>query len=190
MNNFENIQAIWDTQDVNTSSDVPQELYDRIKKSNSIVNNKHIWTIIILSVTVIVMGGGFGYILNSLVAKLGLLIMELALILRIIIECYSYRKKKRLDVTEYTNLFQQRLIKFYEWRRKLHLSRTMYIVIAYVIGVGMMFLEFRHSLSSFWFNFFAIEFVVIAIVLIWFIRRHINKEIKDLTELIESCNLN
>lgn len=186
MNNFNEIKDIWDSQISQEQIVVPQALLKRINKSNRFINNKHILTIIILTISAIAVGFGFGYLLKiqSLIGNLGLIIMEMVLCIRIVIEFYSYKRKQLLDVSEYTNSLVLKLKDYYQWRKSLHGIKTLLLVMAYILGVALMFVEFKSSLSIFWFNFFAIEFIVLSAVLIFYIRKHIKKEIKEMEELI------
>lgn len=187
MNNFKEIQSIWDSQEKHIQSEVPVELYDRINKSNRVINNKHIKTIIVLLMVMIAIGVGFGYIikLQTTLASIGLAVMEIVLLTRILIECYSYFRKRKLDVTEQTKILQRDLCNYYKWRKSIHGFKTLLLLVLYIIGVAMMFSEFKYSLSSFWFTFFVIEFIVLAIVLTYLIGKQVKKEIIELDELIE-----
>nr|WP_320117668.1 hypothetical protein [uncultured Marinifilum sp.] len=187
MNNFKDIKSIYDGQKSSNPTEVPQELMKRINKANKLVNNSHIKNIIILVITALAIVGidKFYFTSTSLLFEIGIIAMLVALIVRISIEMYSYRKKKELNVLRKSDQFIADLKTFYQWRKKIHKYPTVLTFSLYVIGVGLVFIEFNKYLSAFWFNFFLVEFVIIMLVLIIFIRNKIKKEIKSLNEMIE-----
>ncbi len=187
MNNFNDIKGIWDSQAGTSSSSVPQELVERIKSNNRLINDKHIATIIILTATLVGIVVGFGILIDLaiLVPKIGLAIMVLSLAIRIVLEVVSYYKKKNLDFVQRSDNFRKSLILYFNWRKQLHGAATLSIVVGYIIGVSMLFVGFYQYFSAFWFYFFAIQFIVMAVILTVFIQKQIKKEIKALTELIE-----
>jgi Flp pilus assembly protein TadB len=191
MNKIKDIKDIWESQDDYKVDAVPLSLQKRIRKSNKLISNKHIITILILSLTALVIAFGFVYLIDikSKTSNAGLFIMELVLFVRIVIEVYSYRRKLALDETELTSVFKQKLISFYNWRKGIHGFKTLLLVIVYISGVALLFVEFKGALSNFWFNFFVVEFLVMAILLIWFIRKQVRKEIKELNDIIEILSI-
>lgn len=186
MNNFKNIKSIYESQSTNESLEVPEELKKRIKKADNLVNNSHIKNIIILSITLLAVAccDIFYFKSPSLLFQAGIITMIGALGIRIAIEILSYRRKKSFNVLAESSSFAQDLKSFYKWRMKIHKFPTYLTFSMYVIGVGLLFIEFHKYLSQFWFTFFLIEFLVIIFVLILFIRKKIKQEIKSLSELI------
>ncbi|MCY1634486.1 hypothetical protein [Marinifilum sp. D737] len=187
MNNFKDIKSIYDKEKLLEPTEVPKELKRRIKKADLLVNNSHIKNIIILSITLLAIVGvnQFYFTTTSTLFEIGIFTMIMALAIRITIEMYSYRRKKSLNVLLQSDQFISDLKAFYQWRKKIHKYPTYLTFSLYVIGVGLLFIEFYKYLSTFWFNFFLVEFVVIIVVLIFFIRKKIKKEINTLNELIE-----
>jgi amino acid transporter len=187
MNNFKDIQSIYDGQKSSEPTEIPRELQKRIQKADSLVNNSHIKNIIILSITLLAIVGidRFYFTATSTLFEIGIISMIMALAIRITIEMFSYRLKKNLNVLRKSDLFIADLKAFYQWRKKIHQYPTYLTFLLYVIGVGLLFIEFHNHLSQFWFVFFLIEFVVIMLVLIIFIRKKIRKEIKSLNEMID-----
>lgn len=187
MNNFKDIKSIYDSQDPKGAGEIPQELKSRIKKADKLVSSSHIKNIIILSITLLAIVGIdiFYFTSTSLLFEIGIITMIAALSARNIIEIFSYRRKKNLNVLNKSNQFISDLRSFYQWRKKIHRYPTYLTFSLYVIGVGLLFVEFQKYLPQFWFNFFLLEFVVIIVVLIIFIRKKIRKEIQSLNEMIE-----
>ncbi len=186
MNNFKDIQSIWDSQENDNTIEIPKTLRKKIKKANSVVNDSHAKTIIILAITAILVTVGYFLIIKqgSLITITGLVAMLLALIVRIGIEVMSLNRKKKLDVLATSKHLAKDLSNYYMWRKRIHKFPTLLTVSAYILGVGLLFIEFRVYLTSFWFNFFLMEFVVIALVLFFFIRKKIRQEVNSLAELI------
>lgn len=187
MNNFKDIKSIYDKQKLLEPTEVPKELKRRIKKADRLVNNSHIKNIIILSITLLAIVGidQFYFTTTSTLFEIGIVTMIMALAIRITIEMFSYRRKKSLNVLLQSDHFISDLKAFYQWRKKIHKYPTYLTFSLYVIGVGLLFIEFFKYLSPFWFNFFLVEFVIIIVVLIFFIRKKIKKEINTLNEMIE-----
>jgi hypothetical protein len=186
MNNFKDIQSIWDSQENDDTNEIPESLRKKIKKANSVVNNSHAKTIIILSVTAILITIGYFLIIKqgTFITITGLVAMLSALFIRIGIEIVSLNRKKKLDVLATSKHLAKDLSNYYKWRKKIHKFPTILTVSAYILGVGLLFVEFNVHLTAFWFNFFLIEFVVIMIVLFFFIRKKIRQEVNSLTELV------
>ena len=186
MNNFKDIQSIWDSQENDDTKEIPKSLRKKIKKANSVVNDSHVKNIIILSITAILVTVGYFLIIKqgTLITITGLAAMLSALIIRIGIEVVSLNRKKKLDVLATSKHLAKDLSNYYKWRKKIHKFPTLLTVSAYILGVGLLFIEFKVHLTPFWFNFFLIEFVVIMIVLFFFIRKKIRQEVNSLSELI------
>ncbi|MCL3781332.1 hypothetical protein EMN47_13160 [Prolixibacteraceae bacterium JC049] len=188
MNNYNEIKDIWNQQGTSEMPDVPAQLQNKIAKFNQLVNNAHLITIAVLSLTLVFILVGYFLLFkqHNTISVLAISSMAIALIVRIGMEWGSYRKKQRLDVLSDTVLFANDLSKYYQWRMKMHGLPTWFTVILYVIGVGLLFTQFKIHLSGFWFKFFFIEFWVIALALFYFIRKWIKNELKALSELVET----
>jgi hypothetical protein len=187
MNNFKDLENIWNSQESDGEAKIPEQLMKRIKKSEKIVNNSHIYTIIILMATILMIGVGYLLIFkeSDLISILGISAMILSLAIRIAIEFVSYKRVKELDVLKSSSDFAKELAEYYLWRRKIHGYPTYLTVLAYIAGVSLLFVKFKMYLSAFWFNFFLIELIIIAIVLFLFIRKKLRKEMKTLGEMVE-----
>jgi len=186
MNNFKDIQSIWDSQENDDTNEIPDSLRKKIKKANSIVNDSHAKNIIILSVTAVLITIGYFLIIKqgTFITISGLIAMISSLLIRIGIEILSLNRKRKLDVLATSKHLAKDLSIYYEWRKRIHKFPTLLTVLTYIFGVGLLFIEFKTHLTPFWFNFFLIEFVIIAIILFVFIRKKIRKEVNSLTELI------
>lgn len=186
MNNFKDIQSIWDGQKNDDTNEIPESLRKKIKKANSVVNDSHVKNIIILSITAILITVGYFLIIKqgTLITITGLAAMLSSLIIRIGIEVVSLNRKKKLDVLATSKHLAKNLSDYYKWRKKIHKFPTLLSASAYILGVGLLFIEFKVHLTPFWFNLFLIEFIVIMIVLFFFIRKKIRQEVNSLTELI------
>ncbi len=186
MNNFKNIKSIYNSQDTGRLLDVPDQLKKKIKRADRAVNSSHIINIIILVVTFLVVACSdiFFFKSPSLLFQIGIITMLSALFVRIGFEIFSYRRKKSLNVLNESENFMKDLKEYYNWRKKIHEYPTYLTFLLYVIGVGLLFVEFHVYLPQFWFLFFLVEFVVIAIVLFFFIRKKVRNEVRSLSDLI------
>lgn len=186
MNNFNDIKNIWKRQEANAYIDVPEDLYKKIQKADTVVNNKHTSTIIILLVTMGLVTTGYLLIFKqqNWISIAGIVTMNLSLLIRIVIEVISLRRMRQLDFLSPPAAFANALASFYAWRRKIHQYPTWLTVGAYTVGVGLLFNEFHKHLPAFWFRFFLVQLVIIAIILFFFIRKQIRKELSSLKQLI------
>lgn len=186
MNNFKDIQSIWDSQENDDTNEIPESLRKKIKKENSVVNDSHAKNMIILSATAILITIGYFLAIKqgTVITITGLVAMLSALIIRIGIEVVSLNRKKKLDVLATPKHLAKDLSNYYKWRKRIHKFPTLLTVLTYIFGVSLLFIEFKIHLTAFWFNFFLIEFIVIAIILFFFIRKKIRREVNSLTELI------
>ena len=188
MNNFNEIKNLWNSQRTIAHSDVPEDLYKRIKKADNVVNNKHINTVIILLATIGFITTGYLMIFkqHSWFSIAGIVAMDISLLIRIVIEMISLKRMQRMDFLSTSVVFADALSTFYSWRRKIHQYPTWLTVATYGVGVGLLFNEFYKHLPNFWFHFFLVQLIVIAIVLFFFIRKQIRKELNSLKQLITS----
>lgn len=187
MNNYNDLKEIWNHQSNNTNSEIPQSLQNKINKADKVVNNAHVNTIIILALVMIFMTAGYLLLFrqSNLISVLGITAINLALLIRIFVEWISYQRLKTLDVMNETPQFAAQISGYYQWRSKIHGYPTWLTVSLYAIGVALLFTQFKIYLPTFWFNFFLIELGVIAVVLFYFIRKWIRKEMQSLNSLVE-----
>ena len=186
MNSYDNIKQIWDNQQKTEMVDVPVSLKKKIAKADRVVNNSHISTIIVLSATIVFVSVGYWLLFkkHNLISILGIGTMDLALLIRIAFEWQSYKRLKQLDWLNTSSGFSAQITNYYQWRIKIHKYPTWLTAFSYVIGVALLFVEFHKYLPVFWFRFFVVEFIVILVVLFYFIRKWIRKELNSLNELI------
>jgi hypothetical protein len=119
MNNFKDIQSIWDSQENEDTNEIPESLRKKIKKANSVVNGSHAKNIIILSVTAILITIGYFLIIKqgTVITITGLVAMLSGLIIRIGIEVVSLNRKKKLDVLATSKHLANDLSDYYKWRK-------------------------------------------------------------------------
>lgn len=190
MNNFKNIQELWKKHKSEDQIEVPEALLQKIKRSSNFVNSSHMKSILVLSATCLLISTGYYLIIGkgNLFTQMGIFLMVSALLVRIVIEWKSLQRIKALDFLSTSTQFAKELAVYYQWRARLHKYPTLLIVLVYCIGVAILFVQFYHYLPRFWFHFFLIELVIMAIVLFFFIRKKIRKEMAELFQLVELYN--
>lgn len=146
----------------------------------------HRMNIIILSITCVVMAVFLTKILrlSSVISYVGTGLMLGSLVLRIVIEIYSQLKAAKIEYGFNTLHLTEHTIKFYEWRKKVHGTITILIVVLYSIGFYLLTPEFLMMYSKL--VVFAIDagYFVIAVILFFSIRAGVIKEMNYLKKII------
>lgn len=175
----------WKSQPVpppqNSATEVAQKAKARIAYSRK----KHIATIVVLSITLVVLIAFALYTKgnSSHIAK-GIQLMMGALLIRIGVEWLSVMLLNKLDITKETTEYLKMLTSFYNTRRKIHGAFTYIIFGLYVAGFGMMLPIFKATLSYGFFLYICISGVVIFAALLYFINRKIRQELAQLERCI------
>jgi len=182
MTAFEDLKSQWDDQPEITT---PNKGSEQIIKKITFIKNGQRITDIVLVITVIVLIGFFFYISayrNTLVAK-ALLLMIGSLLVRIIIEFFSIKSFKKINITINTTVFKQKMMSYYKKRIKIHYIMTPIIVGLYIIGFVVLLSFFKVELSYGFYIYIKVSAIIILIILGFFIRKQIIKELTILKEL-------
>lgn len=118
-----------------------------------------------------------------IIVSLGLLLMIGALILRVMIEYFSIKKLKQLDVTKDAQSFITDITSYYRSRIRTHYIATPIIILGYGIGFYLLLPSFKQSLSQGFYTYIVTSAVVILFVLGFFIFNEIRKELRILKEI-------
>ena len=182
MKNFEDIKSQWENQpEINIPYNGPKLIIEKM----TFIKRKQRITNMVLGVTVTVLVGFFLYIAaySNLIAALALLLMIGSLLSRILIEFFSIKKLKRINMSADAKVFKQKIIDYYKNRIKTHYIITPIIIVLYAIGFIILLPFLKGALSSGFYTYIKVSAVVILVVLGIFIRKQILKELVVLKEL-------
>ncbi|AHM60488.1 membrane protein [Flammeovirgaceae bacterium 311] len=157
----------------------------RQKKKNNLYF--HYGNIIILSITLVGISLFFYYVapFRELLSRTGVALMVGGLIIRIVIEIFSVLKSKKIRMVNDAASTTSDTLEFYRFRKKIHGPVTITIVALYCLGFVMLGPEFSRYIAPEWIVLMYGSFVLGALLLIWQIRKGIQKEMRILLELAE-----
>ena len=184
MKDFNDLQALWQNQNT-TPSDSAEKLIGlaRDQKTKSI--RKHRSGIIVLSITSLILILIWAFTPFSNPVGYGLTIMISALIIRVLLETYSYKRMKNIDIAEVSSEYQQQIKAYFKLRKQLMTTVTAITVILYIVGFVIMLPTFKQTLPT-WFFWYIVGFLMIGIPIgSYFLIRQARNEIKDLKRVIE-----
>lgn len=141
----------------------------------------------VLTVTVLVLVFYFYYLYNfqDVLSKIGYNLMIGGLTIRIIIELFSAWRSRKIKIAETASASLQNSVAFLQFRRQIHGPVTIFIFVAYFIGFYMLTPEFYRYISLMWLLLMDTSALIVAAVLVYFIRRGIRQELYDLEKMVE-----
>ena len=147
----------------------------------------HYGNILVLTVTLIVISFFFYYVapLREDLSKLGIGCMLAGLLIRISIEVYSTQKFKTINLVDNAAQTTFNALSFYKYRKKVHGPITVSTVALYVAGFYLLSPEFSIYINFRWMVIMHLSFVGGAILLVWQIRKGIQKEMEALANLVD-----
>lgn len=184
MKDFNDLQALWQNQNT-TPSDSAEKLIGlaRDQKAKSI--RKHRSAILVLSITSLILISIWAFTPFSNPVGYGLTIMISALIIRVLLETYSYKKMRNIDITVVSSKYHQQIKAYFKLRKQLMTSVTAITVILYIFGFVIMLPTFKQTLPT-WFYWYIITFLIVGIPLgSYFLIRQARNEIRDLKRVLE-----
>nr|WP_321234020.1 hypothetical protein [uncultured Psychroserpens sp.] len=182
MTTFEDFKSQWKNQ---PEHNTPNDGSELIVKKMSALKRKQVIMNIILLITVIILSGFFFYIKaykNGLVS-FALLLMMGSLLIRVLVEYFSIKKIKRIDVTKDAITFNKDMIAYYKKRLRTHYITTPMMIVLYVIGFIILMPFFKENLSSGFYTYISVSAIIILITMVFFIRKQIIKELSILKEI-------
>jgi hypothetical protein len=181
MKTFENLEEIWNKQPEPPSFSALDIEYHARRQAKAI-KVKHQWTIIIISLTVLVLVAYFTLksAYRNQMLFIGLGIMITMLLLRIILEYVSIRKLNALSAETSFMEYVTKLKDFYQWRKKIHLVLTPIVYGCYIVGFILLLPVFKTSFPTGFFWYITISGFVFFVVFSFFMARQILKELKIL----------
>jgi len=189
MNEFDNMISGWKNQTIPASANKAREIADLARKRLKDTQRKHVATIAVLGTTLLILVGFALYIggkSSLFVAGIGLMIAALGV--RITVEWWSSVQLKKLNICEDSSKYLKQLTGFHQTRKKIHGMFTVITFGLYVAGFGMLLPLFKASLSSGFFTYIIVSGILIFGVLIYFIRRKINEELRNLTLILNDLS--
>ena len=147
----------------------------------------HYGNILVLTVTLIVISLFFYYVapLREDLSKLGIGCMLAGLLIRFSIEVYSTQKFKTINLVDNAAQTTFNALSFYKYRKKVHGPITVSTVGLYVTGFYLLSPEFSTYINFTWMVIMHLSFVGGAILLVWQIRKGIQKEMEALANLVD-----
>ncbi|WP_271766281.1 hypothetical protein [Aquimarina algiphila] len=191
-NEFDELQNKWQKgkKDIENNTEIINETLAAIttKKNSSV--QFHYGNIAVLSVTLIGIAAFFYFLapVQEILSRIGVVLMLGGLLTRIVIECISVSKSKKIDVIDNVLKTTNNTIAFYKFRKQIHGPVTIIILALYTIGFYMITPEFSLYFSTWKMILIDVSYIIGAIIFISFIRKSIKKEIKTLLEIIELRN--
>lgn len=163
------------------------EIIVSAQKKMKSVTYSHYGNILVLTLTLIMISAFFYYItpFQDLLSKIGVALMVGGLAIRIFIELYSAGRSKQIDLSETTSNMNSASLAFYQYRKRIHGPVTITILAAYSIGFYMLSPEFSKYFTTTQMILMDGSYVVIAVVLIYVIRKGISDEMRQLKEVTE-----
>lgn len=178
MKEFENLQNLWGSQKEPKQVVQPQRLIAKAEKQTRAIRSKHIITIAVLAATIGIIISYFlwlGFYRINLFT-VGIATMVVMLATRILLEMRSMSKlaaiKPQQDFAHYSGA----LIRFYQWRKKIHYLITPIIYISYFIGFVMLLPTFKQYLGAGFYTYIIVSGMAVFFALAFFIIKQIKKE--------------
>lgn len=186
--NIDELKNLWNKE----KSSAPQQslnisqVIEKAEKKKKSTTNHQIGNVLILIVTAILISLFFIYVahFNRLISHIGSGLMLGSLGIRIVIEFYSIYLSKKIDLSENTFKTNEELIKFFNFRKKIHSPVTIIILILYTIGFYLLTPEFSSYFSLSMMILIDLSYVLAAFIFCWSIRKAVRKEMRYLNEIL------
>jgi hypothetical protein len=168
------------------STDISNIIASAEKKKRSTVQF-HILNILVLTAVLAGVAAFFYFVapMQTLISHMGITLMLGGLLVRILIEVYSFYLSSTLDLSEAALKSTTKILRFYQFRKRLHSPVTLTIVTLYTLGFYMLTPEFSRHFSLPMMILIDASYIVGAVFLIWQIRKGIKKELQNLRDITE-----
>ena len=183
MNDFNDIQSIWQKQDRQPQLNI-EELSEKVKSQKLQALKKYLYTIVILTIVCIGILVLWWLTPWGNAVSIGLSIMFSAILVRIGFELYTYNRMKGIDISAESSQYQQKIKSFYRQRRIFVTVVTTATVLLYIAGFMIMLPVFKTTLPQ-WFYIYIVVFLIIGIpVSAFLLIRHARNELEELRQVI------
>ena len=141
-----------------------------------------------ITVLIVVVFGLLAYFVfvakfQSTLSLVGEVLMCGSIILRIGIELASIFYAKRIDLSETALKSNDTILRYYNFRKKIHGSVTIAIIILYSIGFYLLTPEFSNYFPLWLLVLIDLSYILAALIFSYFIRSAIQREMKALKEM-------
>lgn len=188
-NQMESLKNIW--QDSRNKDSGEQDDSGRIialaKEKMKRAVRMQLATILILTFTLVILCAYFlyGVPLNVTISRIGAILMTAGLVLRILIEFYSIFLASRIDPGETVLKSTRAALSYHRFRKVINGPVTFIIILLYSVGFYMLTPEISLFFSMPVLILIDLSYIVIAMVIIGFVRRTIKKEMIILQEIVQ-----
>ena len=189
MSSFTDLENAWQQQPGSGERrPQPETLIRLAEQKAKQVRTKHLVTIAILSITVLVIIWYFATYAGTTFNRfsIGLLLMIVSLLIRIVIEYISFRKLHKIDIRADFKTYTKQVTDFYSKRRVIHLIITPLLFAAYVTGFILLLPIFQEQFSEAFYIYVLVSGIVSMVVIAWVIIRANKRELKLLEHLKQS----
>ncbi len=185
MTAFNELQQAWNQQQTATPAPRPEALLKKARKHSRSIKIKHLWTIVILGLLVVLLIVYFGYAAAFVVSRgsAGLLCMISSILLRVVLEYASYTSFNRIDAGNSFKDYTAQITRFYSRRKKIHYIFTPVILVVYILGFILLLPFFKRDLSAGFYTYVLISGVLVLLFFTWFIFKQVKKEMQLLAFL-------
>lgn len=185
MNAFNELQQAWNQQHTTTPAPSPEALLKKARKHTRLIKLKHLWTMVILGLLVVLLTAYFGYAADFVVsrASAGLLCMISSIVLRVVLEYASYTSFSRIDAGSSFKEYTAQITRFYARRKLIHYFFTPIILLVYILGFILLLPFFKRDLSAGFYTYVVISGIVVLAFFAWFIFKQVKKEMRLLAFL-------
>lgn len=184
MNEFDDMVSGWKGQPVPTPKNDARAIVGFAQKRVRSSRQKHIATIVVLGITLLVLGAFALYVKGkSSYTADGIQLMIGALCIRIGVEWLSILHLNQLDITKGTTEYLRMLTQFYNNRRRIHGVFTYVVFGLYVLGFCLLLPLFKQTMSDGFFTYVVVSGAIILLVLVIYIRKKTRQELHHLKEV-------
>ncbi|MEQ8242387.1 hypothetical protein [Fulvivirga sp.] len=147
----------------------------------------HVGNTAVLVVTLVGICLFFVYVapLQETLSHIGMTLMIGGLVLRILIEFHSIYSSTKIDLSDTAFAVNKSYMSFYTYRKKIHGSVTIGILIAYTVGFYILLPEFGNYFTQAQLILLALSYLVAAAIFGYSIKIAIRKEVKLLKSLFD-----
>lgn len=189
MSSFTDLENTWQQQPASGADrPQPESLIKLAEQKAKQVRTKHLFTIGILSITVLVISWYFATYAGITFSRfsIGLLLMIVSLFIRIVIEYISFRKLHKIDIRADFKTYSKEVTSFYSKRKLIHLIITPLLFAAYVTGFILLLPVFKEQFSQAFYIYLLVSGFGSMLVLAWVIMKANKRELKLLEHLKQS----
>lgn len=187
-NQMDNLKNLWQnsrSNDFGKSTDTCRIIGMAKQKMKSTIRMQ-LGTILILIITLVTIAAFFFYVakFNQTISHIGTILMIAGLALRIIIEFFSIYLSSKINLSETALKTNNASFVYHRFRKKINGPVTIAIILIYSLGFYMLTPEFSLYFSTPVLIMIDLSYIFIAVILIWFVRKTIKKEMNILNEIL------